>query len=81
MPGEDEMTISMRVREKLLSLAQWEDDMAAAEAAAVPYWAPYPDSVRAHRMAAAALRADALGEGPGVPGMVACTTEGCEVNR
>jgi hypothetical protein len=47
------------VRNELLRLARFEEALAAAEAEAGPYWASCPDSVQAHRMAAAALRADA----------------------
>jgi hypothetical protein len=47
------------VRAELVRLARFEDAWAAAEAEAVPYWASCPDSVQAHRMAAAALRARA----------------------
>jgi len=47
------------LRRELLRLARLEDDMAANEAAAVPYWAPHPPSVLGHRKAAAALRNDA----------------------
>ncbi len=47
------------LRRELLRLARIEDDLAANEAAAVPYWAPHPPSVLGHRKAAAALRNDA----------------------
>lgn len=47
------------VRNELLRLAKFEDALAAAEADAVPYWVSCPDSVQAHRMAAAALRTEA----------------------
>lgn len=43
----------------LLELARREDDLAAAEAASVPYWAPCPPSVYGHRAAAEALRGEA----------------------
>jgi hypothetical protein len=47
------------LRGELLRLAKREDDLAADEAAAVPYWSPYPASVDGHRAAAAALRREA----------------------
>jgi hypothetical protein len=47
------------LRHTLLELARVEDDCAAAEAAAVPYWSPCPSSVQAHRIAATVLRAAA----------------------
>jgi hypothetical protein len=47
------------LRLELLRLAKLEDDLAAAEAAKVPYWSPCPSSVGGHRAAAAALRFDA----------------------
>jgi hypothetical protein len=55
------------VREELLRLARRQDDLAAAVAGAVPYWAACPDTVPGHRRAAAALRADAevVGAGAG----------------
>ena len=64
MAGEYAATMSALVRETLLRLARFEEDVAAAEAA-VPYWVPVPDSVRGHQIAAAALRAeaDAFGDG------------------
>ena len=43
---------------ELVVLARHEDDVAATEAARVPYWAPFPPSVAGHRAAARALRAD-----------------------
>jgi hypothetical protein len=51
--------VSALVRNELLRLARFEDALAAAEAEAGPYWAPCPDSVQGHRMAAEALRAEA----------------------
>jgi hypothetical protein len=47
------------VRRELFRLADAEEQRAAEEAATVPYWAPYPDSVAAHRAAARVLRQDA----------------------
>jgi hypothetical protein len=44
------------MRRELLRLAKREDEIAATEAAAVPYWAPHPPSVLGHRTAAEALR-------------------------
>jgi len=43
---------------ELVLLARHEDDVAAREAARVPYWAARPSSVDGHRAAARALRAD-----------------------
>ena len=47
--------VAMLYRE-LLRIAGREDALANDEAAGVPYWAPNPPSVLAHRAAAAALR-------------------------
>ena len=47
------------LRRELLQLANHEDELAATEAAAVPYWIPTPVSAMGHRAAAAALREDA----------------------
>lgn len=49
------------LRQELLRLARREDDLAAEEAATVQYWEPLPPSVLAHRAAARALMAEALG--------------------
>lgn len=43
---------------ELVLLARHEDDVAAREAARVPYWAACPPSIEGHRAAARALRAD-----------------------
>ena len=48
-----------KLRSVLLELAQRQDDLAAHEAAATPYWAPCPSSVAGRRSAAAVLRAEA----------------------
>ncbi|PVG81499.1 hypothetical protein DDE18_15900 [Nocardioides gansuensis] len=45
-----------RLRAILLELARREDDSAANEAAATPYWSPAPPTVLGHRTAAALLR-------------------------
>lgn len=47
------------LRHELLRLAVQHDELAAREAAQVPYWAPRPPSIDGHRAAANALRADA----------------------
>ena len=47
------------LRSVLLELARRQDDLAAYEAAATPYWTPYPSSVLGRRSAAAVLRAEA----------------------
>lgn len=44
------------VRAILLELAKQQEDLAAQEAAATPYWAAYPTSVLGRRSAAAVLR-------------------------
>ncbi|GAA3649724.1 hypothetical protein GCM10022237_06820 [Nocardioides ginsengisoli] len=43
----------------LLRLARREEELAADEAAAIPYWSSCPLSVVVHRAAAALLRAEA----------------------
>jgi hypothetical protein len=59
MSGENLTKALALVRNELLRLARFEDALAAAEADAVPYGMPCPDTVRSRRMAAVALRADA----------------------
>ena len=44
------------LRRQLLRLAREEQDRAATEAAAVPYWSVGPPSIQGHRAAAAILR-------------------------
>ena len=51
--------INLRLRRILLDLARREDNLAHAEAAAVPYWASPPVSVVGHRAAADSLRFEA----------------------
>jgi hypothetical protein len=53
----DETTVRLRLR--LLELARRQDDLAAEQAAATPYWKPQPATVHGHRSAADALRAEA----------------------
>jgi len=48
-----------RLRSLLLELARRQDDLAADELAATPYWSPCPSTVLGHRTAADALRAEA----------------------
>lgn len=48
--------VSRHMRALLFALAHREDERAAAEAAATPYWSPCPASVVGHRAAADALR-------------------------
>jgi len=43
----------------LLQLAKGQDELAATEAAATPYWASCPPTVVGHRTAATLLRAEA----------------------
>ncbi len=47
------------VRALLLKLAKQQDDLAAEEAAKVPYWTPCPPTVVGRRAAADVLRAQA----------------------
>jgi hypothetical protein len=47
------------LRRELLRLARMEEDLAATEAAAVPYWAACPPTVTGHRAAAVVLRTSA----------------------
>jgi hypothetical protein len=47
------------LRRRLLALARRQDELAAQEAAATPYWEPQPVTVQGHRSAADALRAEA----------------------
>lgn len=54
----DTMT-AMLLRSRLLELARHQDELAAEEAMATPYWNPQPTSVHAHRAAASVLRAEA----------------------
>jgi len=49
-------TTARRLRVILLELARREDDSAANEDAATPYWSPAPVTVLGHRTAAALLR-------------------------
>lgn len=49
-------SLTVQLRLALLELARSEDERAADEAAAQPYWLPCPPSVQGHRAAAAALR-------------------------
>jgi len=51
--------VAFALRRELLRLATLEDDLAACEAAQLPYWSPFPASVAGHRAAARALREDA----------------------
>jgi hypothetical protein len=53
------MDINEELCRILLTLARREADLAADQAAAVPYWAPVPPSVSAHRASASALRSEA----------------------
>jgi hypothetical protein len=52
-------TMTSELRSVLLELARRQDDLAAREAAATPYWASCPSSVLGRRSAAAVLRAEA----------------------
>ena len=52
-------TMTSELRSALLKLARRQDDLAADEAAATPYWAPCPPSALGRRSAAAVLRAEA----------------------
>ncbi len=52
-------TTTTLLRSRLLELARHQDELAAEEAAATPYWEPQPTSAHAHRAAASLLRAEA----------------------
>ncbi|WP_459984074.1 hypothetical protein [Nocardioides sp. AN3] len=49
-------TLAIQMRAVFLELARQEDECAAVEAAAQPYWVACPSSVQEHRAAAAVLR-------------------------
>ena len=51
--------VATKLRQALLRLAAFEENLAATEAAQVPYWSPCPATVAGHRAAARALREDA----------------------
>jgi hypothetical protein len=55
----DGTALRSTLRQELLRLAKREDDIAACEAATIPYWAPSPATILAHRLAASALRESA----------------------
>jgi len=59
LSGNVPAELAATVRLALLRLARYEDELAATEAAKVPYWEPHPPSVLGHRTAAQALRAEA----------------------
>jgi hypothetical protein len=52
-------TTAALLRSRLLELARRQDDLAAQEAATMPYWKPQASTVHGHRTAADALRAEA----------------------
>ncbi|MGZ5418766.1 MAG: hypothetical protein ACXWDI_16510 [Nocardioides sp.] len=52
-------TMTTELRSVLLELARRQDDLAAHEAAATPYWTPCAPLVLGRRSAAAVLRAEA----------------------
>jgi hypothetical protein len=56
---DDNVSTDVALRRALLRLAREEEDRAATEAAAVPYWTAGPPSILGHRAAAAILRAQA----------------------
>jgi hypothetical protein len=51
--------MTSELRSVLLELARRQEELAAHEAAATPYWTPCPSSVLGRRSAAAVLRAEA----------------------
>jgi len=51
--------VAAALRRELLRLAVFEEELAATEAAKVPYWSPCPATVDGHRAAARSLREDA----------------------
>ncbi|KAA1421850.1 hypothetical protein F0U44_06165 [Nocardioides humilatus] len=53
------MAMTAQLRLRLLDLARRQEELAANEAAATPYWMPQPATVHGHRNAADALRAEA----------------------
>jgi len=55
----EDPVLTLALRRELLRLAGIEDDLAADEAAATPYWSPTPTTALGHRAAAAVLRAGA----------------------
>ena len=55
----DPTALVQALRQELLRLSRLEEDRAAIEASAVPYWSAYPPTVQGHRTAAALLRSDA----------------------
>jgi len=55
MTVPDQLVNELVTRE-LLRIADVEERHAVTEAVKVPYWAPYPDSIVAHRAAARVLR-------------------------
>jgi len=59
LPRTLDSHVAAALRQELLRLAALEDDLAATEAAKVPYWLPCPPTVAGHRAAARALRNDA----------------------
>jgi len=59
VPSTLDNLVAGRLRQALLRLAEFEENLAAAEAAQVPYWSPCPATVAGHRAAARALREDA----------------------
>ncbi|HWU21743.1 MAG TPA: hypothetical protein VN088_09460 [Nocardioides sp.] len=59
MKTDTDTTAVNRIRALLLDLAHREDELAAQELAATPYWASAPATVAGHRDAAEALRAAA----------------------
>lgn len=59
MSTHTDTATTTRLRSMLLELARRQDNLAADELAAVPYWSPCPSSVLGHRSAAHVLRAEA----------------------
>ncbi|GAB4010943.1 hypothetical protein [Nocardioides ultimimeridianus] len=59
MTTDTDTTEINRIRAMLLELALRQDELAAQELAATPYWATAPETVAGHRDAAEALRAAA----------------------
>ena len=51
--------MARQLRSILLELARREDNLAADEAAATPYWSPGPATILGHRAAATVLRVEA----------------------
>lgn len=57
--GSESVDLTDAICQALIELARKEDELAAAEAARLPYWAVCTPSMEGHHAAAEALRAEA----------------------